>query len=85
MVPSNQPLEIRGMDLLSGRRLQGSIMGSNRFRIDIPRLLDMYRDGRLLLDELISGRIELDAINEGYEALNQGTVTRSVIMFDVPS
>ena len=85
MVPSNQPLEIRGMELLSGRRLQGSIMGSNRFRIDIPRLLDMYRDGRLLLDELISGRIELDAINEGYEALNQGTVTRSVIMFDAPS
>ena len=39
-------------------------------------------DGRLLLDELISGRIELDAINEGYEALNQGTVTRSVIIFD---
>jgi S-(hydroxymethyl)glutathione dehydrogenase / alcohol dehydrogenase len=82
MVPSNQPLEIRGMELLSGRRLQGSIMGSNRFRIDIPRLLEMYRDGRLLLDELISGRIELDAINEGYEALNQGTVTRSVIVFD---
>ena len=43
------------------------------------------RDGRLLLDELISGRIELDAINEGYEALNQGTVTRSVIMFDDPT
>ena len=58
------------------------MMGSNRFRIDIPRLLDMYRDGRLLLDEMVSARIELDAINEGYEALNQGTVTRSVIIFD---
>jgi S-(hydroxymethyl)glutathione dehydrogenase/alcohol dehydrogenase len=85
MVPGDQPLEIRGMDLLAGRRLQGSIMGSNRFRIDIPRLLEMYRDGRLLLDELISGRIELDAINDGYDALNRGTVTRSVIMFDAPS
>jgi S-(hydroxymethyl)glutathione dehydrogenase / alcohol dehydrogenase len=85
MVPSNQPLEIRGMDLLMGRRLQGSMMGSNRFRIDIPRLIDMYRDGRLLLDELISGRIGLDDINEGYDALNQGTVTRSVIVFDEPA
>ena len=42
----------------SGGALQGSMMGSNRFRIDIPRLLDMYRDGRLLLDEVISERID---------------------------
>ena len=82
MVPSNTPIEVRGMDLLSGRRLQGSMMGSNRFRIDIPRLLDMYRDGRLLLDEAISGRIELDEINEGYDAMQRGEVTRSVIIFD---
>jgi S-(hydroxymethyl)glutathione dehydrogenase/alcohol dehydrogenase len=82
MVPSNEPIEVRGMDLLVGRKLQGSLMGSNRFRIDIPRLVDMYRDGRLLLDELISSRIELDAINDGYDALQHGTVTRSVIVFD---
>ena len=82
MVPSNTPIEVRGMDLLSGRRLQGTMMGSNRFRIDIPRLLDMYRDGRLLLDEAISGRIELDEINEGYDAMQRGEVTRSVIIFD---
>lgn len=81
MVPNNQPLNIRGMDLLAGRRLQGSTMGSNRFRIDIPRLLDMYRDGRLLLDELISARIDLDAVNAGYDALLDGSVTRSVITF----
>jgi len=81
MVPSNQPIEIRGMDLLFERKLQGSMMGSNRFRIDIPRLVDMYRDGRLLLDELISGRIKLDEINDGYEALKENRVTRSVIVF----
>ena len=85
MVPNNQPLEIRGMDLLAGRRLQGTMMGSNRFRIDIPRLLDMYRDGRLLLDELISARIDLDDVNAGYDALQQGTITRSVITFDRPT
>jgi S-(hydroxymethyl)glutathione dehydrogenase/alcohol dehydrogenase len=84
MVPNNQPLEIRGMDLLAGRRLQGSTMGSNRFRIDIPRLLDMYRDKRLKLDELISSRIDLDAVNDGYDALQAGNLTRSVIVFDQP-
>ena len=72
--------EVRGMALLLERRLQGSMMGSNRFRIDIPRLVDMYRDGRLLLDELISGRIKLDEINDGYEALKENRVTRSVIV-----
>jgi S-(hydroxymethyl)glutathione dehydrogenase / alcohol dehydrogenase len=82
MVPSNQPIEVRGMDLLAGRRLQGTTMGSNRFRIDIPRLLDMYRDGRLLLDEVISERIDLDQINAGYDELQRGTLTRSVIVFD---
>ena len=81
MVPNNQPLEIRGMDLLVGRRLQGSTMGSNRFRIDIPRLLDMYRDGRLLLDELVSARIDLDDVNDGYDDLLEGHLTRSVITF----
>lgn len=82
MVPSNQPIEVRGIDLLFGRTLQGSLMGSNRFRVDIPRLIAMYRDGRLLLDELISDRIELDAVNEGYASLQRGQVTRSVIVFD---
>ena len=81
MIPSDTPLEIRGMELLMDRRLQGSLMGSNRFRVDIPRLADLYLDGRLLLDEMVTARIRLENINEGYRALRDGAVARTVVTF----
>jgi S-(hydroxymethyl)glutathione dehydrogenase / alcohol dehydrogenase len=42
----------------------------------------MYLDGRLKLDEMVSARMPLDAINEGYAALKRGEVARQVIVFD---
>jgi S-(hydroxymethyl)glutathione dehydrogenase/alcohol dehydrogenase len=81
MVPDNQKLEIRGMDLLGERKLQGSMMGSNQFRTDIPRLLAMYLDGRLDLDTMVSRRLTLEEVNDGYELMKQGAVSRSVISF----
>jgi S-(hydroxymethyl)glutathione dehydrogenase/alcohol dehydrogenase len=83
MIPEGQTIEIPG-DVLMGdeKRLQGSNMGSNRFRIDIPRYVDLYMNGRLNLDDLVSSRISLDQVNQGYEALNRGEVARSVIVFD---
>ena len=56
-------------------------MGSNQFRTDMPRLFDMYMDGRLMLDEMISGHIHLDEINEGFEQMKTGSIARNVIMF----
>jgi S-(hydroxymethyl)glutathione dehydrogenase/alcohol dehydrogenase len=64
------------------KRLQGSNMGSNRFRVDMPRYIDLYLQGRLKLDELVSQRITLEDVNEGFEALKAGSVARSVIIFD---
>jgi S-(hydroxymethyl)glutathione dehydrogenase/alcohol dehydrogenase len=81
MVPSNQPIEVRGMDLLSERTLRGSIMGSNQFRVDIPRLVGLYLDGRLHLDEIISDHVKLDEINESYDDMRRGALTRAVINF----
>ena len=83
MVPSKEMVEIRGIDLLAEKKLQGSMMGSNRFRIDMPNMVQMYLDGRLLLDEMISGTIPLAQINEGYELMKQGAVTRTVIDFNL--
>ena len=57
-------------------------MGSNRFRVDMPRYIDLYLDGRLKLDELVSRRISLDEVNDGFDAMKAGEVARSVIMFD---
>ena len=83
MVPDNQRIEVRGMDLLTEKRLQGSMMGSNQFRVDIPRLIAMYLGGRLDLDTMVSKTLSLQEVNEGYALMKRGEVARSVISFAV--
>lgn len=82
MVPEGEMLEIHGADLLSDKRLQGSNMGSNHFRRDMPRFVEFYLDGKLKLDDMISRRIRLDQINEAFDEMKQGELARSVITFD---
>jgi len=82
MVPEGEMLEIHGADLLADKRLQGSNMGSNHFRRDMPRFVEFYLDGKLKLDDMISRRIRLDQINEAFDEMKQGELARSVITFD---
>jgi S-(hydroxymethyl)glutathione dehydrogenase/alcohol dehydrogenase len=82
MVPYGQTVEVHGFDLLFEKKLQGSNMGSNRFRVDMPRFVDFYLDGRLKLDEMLSSRITLDQVNDAMAALSTGEVARQVIVFD---
>lgn len=82
MIPIGTMIEIHGFEFLAEKRIQGSLMGSNRFRIDMPRLIDFYLDGKLHLDDLISSRIKLNEINEGMASLKGGEIARNVIMFD---
>lgn len=63
------------------RVLTGSVYGSSRPRQDIPRLIELYRAGRLKLDELLSRRYPFEEINEAYAALERGEVARSVVLF----
>ena len=82
MIPVGTMVELHGPEFLMERKMQGSNMGSNRFRVDMPRFVDFYLQGRLHLDDLISGRIKLEDINDGLEALESGEVARNVIMFE---
>ncbi len=82
MIPVGTQVELHGPEFLMERKMQGSNMGSNRFRVDMPRFVDFYLQGRLHLDDLISRRIKLEDVNEGMAALETGEVARSVIMFD---
>ena len=82
MIAPGQNLSIPGAAFLGEKRLQGSFMGSNRFPIDMPRLVDFYMDGRLKLDALISRRIRLDQVNEAFAEMKTGELARSVIVFD---
>ena len=60
MVPFGQKIELHGYDFLRERKIQGSSMGSNRFRVDMPKLLNFWKRGDLKLDHLITGHIKLD-------------------------
>lgn len=68
--------------LASERRIQGSMMGGVRTTVDIPRYLDLYMQGRLKLDALISQRLKLSDINKGFADMKTGELGRSVIVFD---
>ena len=83
MIPEGTKIEIdAGAFLRRERKIQGSSMGSNRFRTDMPRYIEFYRQGRLKLDELVSQHMKLEQLNEAFADMKAGNVARTVIMFD---
>jgi S-(hydroxymethyl)glutathione dehydrogenase/alcohol dehydrogenase len=82
MIPVGQTITLMGAAFLGEKKLQGSLMGSNRFPVDMPRLVDMYMSGKLKLDQMVSQRIKLEQVNEGFEDMKKGELARSVIVFN---
>ena len=83
MIPEGTKIEIdAGSFLRRERKIQGSSMGSNRFRTDMPRYIEFYRQGRLKLDELVSQHMKLEQLNEAFADMKAGNVARTVLMFD---
>ena len=68
-------------DFMMGRKLTGSAMGATRPRLDIPRLIELYKCGRLKLDELVSGHYSFEQINDAILSMEKGEAIRNVIMF----
>jgi len=81
MIPVGTKIELHGADFLRDRKIQGTSMGGNRFRVDMPRLLEFYQQGKLKLDHMISGHIKLSEINDGFARMKQGTLVRQLIDF----
>jgi S-(hydroxymethyl)glutathione dehydrogenase/alcohol dehydrogenase len=75
------PLDLFSLAMYN-KQIKGSIFGSGSPRSEIPRLLNEYRRGRLMLDELITQRYALDDINQGYQDMRDGKNIRGVIAFD---
>lgn len=82
MIPPGEMVSLHGPDFLQEKTIQGSMMGSNRFRLDMPRFVDFYLQGKLHLDDMISSRISLEDINDAMAQLETGEVARNVIVFD---
>jgi S-(hydroxymethyl)glutathione dehydrogenase / alcohol dehydrogenase len=70
------------MMALQEKCLKGTMYGSVRPDLDFPRLLDLYMQKRLKIDELVSRTYRIEQINEGFAALRTGQVARGVVTFD---
>ncbi|MCK9495440.1 MAG: Zn-dependent alcohol dehydrogenase [Dehalococcoidia bacterium] len=79
MIPPTDQLTIASSIWLQEKTLKGSFYGSARFQLDMPRILNLYRQGKLNLDALVSRRYPLAEINEAFDALRAGEVSRSVL------
>jgi S-(hydroxymethyl)glutathione dehydrogenase/alcohol dehydrogenase len=73
---------IPGGAFLQEKKLIGSLYGSASVQAAIPRLVDLYMEGKVMLDELVSKRRPLEEINEAFDDMEKGNVARSVIEFD---
>ena len=82
VMPIGSEISIVGRDLLREKKLQGSSMGSNRLRVDIPRYVDMYLGGQLKLDAMITHRGTIDDAQAMFDAAIAGDEARQIFLFD---
>ena len=74
-------ISTRPFQLVTGRKWEGSAFGGARGRTDVPKIVDWYMDGKLKIDELITHKLPLERINEGFELMKRGESIRSVVEF----
>jgi S-(hydroxymethyl)glutathione dehydrogenase/alcohol dehydrogenase len=74
-------ISTRPFQLVTGRRWLGSAFGGARGRTDVPKIVDWYMDGKLNIDDLITHRLSLEQINEGFDLMKRGESIRSVVMY----
>lgn len=71
----------RPFQLVTGRRWLGSAFGGARGRTDVPKIVDWYMDKKIRIDELITHRLPLERINEGFDLMKRGESIRSVVVY----
>ena len=81
-IAPGQTVSINPGHFFQEKRLIGCMMGSNRFTVDAPHYLDLYRQGRLDLDAMVTRHAPVDKVDEAFRAMEAGEVTRTVLMFD---
>jgi S-(hydroxymethyl)glutathione dehydrogenase/alcohol dehydrogenase len=78
---AGQEIATRPFQLVTGRVWKGTAFGGARGRTDVPRIVDWYMDGKLRIDPLITHRLPLERINEGFELMERGESIRSVVVY----
>ncbi len=82
MMPMTSEISVPGPAFLQEKKMIGCMYGSTRFREHMPKLVDLFLQGRLNLTGLVTRRLELEDVNEAFRAMKAGEVARSVIMFE---
>jgi S-(hydroxymethyl)glutathione dehydrogenase/alcohol dehydrogenase len=78
---AGQEISTRPFQLVTGRVWKGSAFGGARGRTDVPRIVDWYMDGKIHIDDLITHKLPLARINEGFDLMHEGKSIRSVVEF----
>jgi S-(hydroxymethyl)glutathione dehydrogenase / alcohol dehydrogenase len=81
VAPAGAEISTRPFQLVTGRKWEGSAFGGARGRTDVPRIVDWVMDGKLNIDALITHRLKLEDINEGFALMERGESIRSVVVF----
>ena len=78
---AGQEIATRPFQLVTGRVWKGTAFGGARGRTDVPKIVDWYMDGKLNIDDLITHRLPLERINEGFDLMKSGESIRSVVVY----
>ncbi|KAI1285843.1 Alcohol dehydrogenase class-3 [Halotydeus destructor] len=79
-INDNKPVAISPNGIAAGKVITGGFQGGYHGRNDLPKLVDLYMDGRLMVDQFITGTLKLDRINDAVDLLLSGKALRTVIM-----
>ena len=78
---AGKEISTRPFQLVTGRSWRGSAFGGARGRTDVPKIVDMYMDGRIDIDSLITHTMPLDDINKAFDLMHSGESIRSVVLY----
>jgi S-(hydroxymethyl)glutathione dehydrogenase/alcohol dehydrogenase len=81
VAPAGAEISTRPFQLVTGRRWQGTAFGGARGRTDVPKIVDWYMERRIAVDALITHRLPLERINEGFALMERGESIRSVVVY----
>ena len=81
IAPAGELLKVDPISLVLGRRLVSNSAGNTKVRRDVPKIVDRYMEGKILLDPLITHTMPFERINEGFDLLRSGQTIRSVFTF----
>ncbi|MFQ5564627.1 MAG: zinc-binding dehydrogenase, partial [Parvularculaceae bacterium] len=78
---AGQEISTRPFQLVTGRVWRGTAFGGARGRTDVPKIVDMYMEGRIHIDDLITHTMPLERINDAFDLMHKGESIRSVVVY----